>query len=494
MKIRVLPLFYLLLGLAGMSIHQAQARVVASVDYSIVPASKGGGQLLLLLGVDGKSLNGKKLENGLSKGEATFAVSVNDSLRNYFAERIDLVTPALAEKDLKGRIFSSVKAIPLPPGKYSVEMVIFDPNGQDTTRERIDFKVEMPDASKKPVLSDLLFLDPSAFDPSRPITMQPVNALRSSDFFARKDSAIHFYCEAQGFLARYPEGSNLVSRIRVIEKETNQSYSEFGKLRKIKSSDKMAWKMEVPILTLPSGNYLLSWDIRDSSGQIVAQTYRSFTRSNPVSGGAVDPSLLGKMAEVLEPIKEEEGRYVVLSMSPLATASEQATISYLGKKGTEAELKKYLAEFWSRRNGEDPAKAYRDFRKLLELAEKKYATQTMKAFQTERGRVLIQYGQPNIVENEYSDRNRKAMQNLNTIPYEIWYYYTIEQPVHQTDIMFVFVQTNRGNDNYRLLHSSGIGEVRNTEWRKAVENNATYNFDRMNPDDRNEVGNPRNAR
>ena len=495
MKFRALSFFFCLQVFAGLASFEAMARVVASVDYYIVPASRGGGQLFLLLGIDGKSLQLKRLENGMSKGDATFAVSINDSVRNFFGERIDLATPAILEKDIKGQVFHSVKSVPLPAGKFSVEMTIFDPNSSDTTRERIAFQVNMPDASRNPVLSDLLFLEPSAFDPNRPITTQPVNALRVSDFFSSKDSSIHFYCEAQGFLSHFPAGTNLVSRVRIIEKETQHSYSDFGKLRKIKSSDKMAWKMEIPILNLPSGNFLLSWDIRDSTGKVVAQTYRTFSRSNNLrEAGAVDPSLLGKMADVLAPLREADGRYVVLSMSPLATASEQTTISYLGKKGTEAEIKKYLAEFWSRRNAQDPVKAYHDFRKLLEVAEKRYATQTMKAFQTERGRVVIQYGLPNIIENEYSDRNRKAMENLNTIPYEIWYYYTIDQPVKQNDIMFVFVQTNRGNDNYRLLHSSAIGEVRNTEWRKAVENNATYNFDRMNPDDRNDVGNPRNAR
>jgi hypothetical protein len=86
------------------------------------------------------------------------------------------------------------------------------------------------------------------------------------------------------------------------------------------------------------------------------------------------------------------------------------------------------------------------------------------------------------------------MQNLNTVPYEVWYYYTLETPVKQNDVMFVFVQQNRGNYNYRLLHSSGIGEVRNNEWRKWVETNATYNWDRMDPNDRGEIQNPRMAR
>jgi GWxTD domain-containing protein len=153
-----------------------------------------------------------------------------------------------------------------------------------------------------------------------------------------------------------------------------------------------------------------------------------------------------------------------------------------------------MSEFWGKKSGSEALSAFRKFRRTVAEADRKYGNQTMKGYQTERGRVYIQYGKPDMVENEISDRFRKAMVNLNTIPYEIWYYYAMEEPVKQTDVQFVFVQQNRGNNNYKLLHSSGIGEVRNTEWRRIVENNATYNFDRLDPDDGKEIQNPKQAR
>jgi GWxTD domain-containing protein len=196
----------------------------------------------------------------------------------------------------------------------------------------------------------------------------------------------------------------------------------------------------------------------------------------------------------MQAIPVEDCRHLVASLFPLSRSSDQPSIDYLRKKGTENELRNFLADFWDKKSGTNGLRDFRSFKKTVAEADRKFGTQTMKGYQTERGRVYIQYGKPDMVENEQSDRFRKAMTNLNTIPYEVWYYYSLDEPVRQTDVMFVFVQQNRGNINYKLLHSSGIGEVRNTEWRKVVESNATYNFDRLNPDDRGEIGNPKQSR
>jgi GWxTD domain-containing protein len=280
---------------------------------------------------------------------------------------------------------------------------------------------------------------------------------------------------------------SLISRIRVVESQTKRSYDEFGRIKKVPSKPTIAQKVDLNIKNLPSGNYLLIWDLIDSSSKIVGRTQKSFQKSNPnlKTDDLSNPNLSdGRLDEELAKMNTQQCRMMVASLLPIATASEQSTVDFLRKKGSDIELRNYLKTFWARKNKENPARPFLEFRELMALGENKYATKTMPAYQTDRGRVLLQYGKPNMIENEFSDRFRKAMQNLNTVPYEIWYYYSLETPVKQNDVIFVFVQENRGNENYRLLHSTGIGEVRNREWRKAVETNATYNYDRLSPDDR----------
>jgi hypothetical protein len=377
-------------------------------------------------------------------------------------------------------------------------MLIYDPNSQDTLKEKLNFIIKMPDAQIKPVCSDLMLMEPEFYDPAKSVFEQKIQAIRSSDFYMKADTVLRFYSEAHGILRDRPAGIPLVSRVRVLEQSSKKSLDEFGKIRRVKSGLNLAYITDLPIKNLPSGNYLLIWDLIDTAGKIVAVSYRDFRKSNPgLKQDFVDgttPSGDQVLATEIEKLTSAERQHLVASLLPIASTSEQSTIDYLRKKGTETEVKNYLASFWSKRSGQSAAKEFRQYHNLVVYADSKYSTQTMKAYQTERGRIILQYGKPNIIENEYSDRQRKAMQNLNTIPYEVWYYYYLEVPVKQSDVMFVFVQQNRGNDNYRLIHSSAIGEVRNGEWRSVVENNATYNFDRLSPNDRNEQANPKTAR
>ncbi len=272
-----------------------------------------------------------------------------------------------------------------------------------------------------------------------------------------------------------------------MDSRSRHSLDAFGKIQKVKYREGLAQKTDLDIKNLPTGKYLLVWDIVDSSLKVLARSEKYFSKSNPdlkIENQVGYLQRNTKLEELVSSLSLNECRTTVAALLPIAKASEQPTIEYLRKKGKESEVRSYLTTFWSRQDAENPAGALLAYRELLEYASKKYSTQTMPAYQTDRGRVLLQYGKPNLIENEYSDRFRKAMQNLNTIPYEVWYYYNLEKPVKQNDVIFVFVMENRGNDNYRLIHSTGIGEVRNREWRKALENNATYNFDRLDPNDR----------
>jgi GWxTD domain-containing protein len=400
---------------------------------------------------------------------------------------MDLQTPELEDSSAFNQIFSNTRTIGLPAGNYTVEIVAYDKSDEVTPKDKASFPVTIRDGSLGPVLSDLVLLRPGRFEPVKSIVDQNPAVFRNSEFYAPQDTLLNFYGEARGFVKTYPNQNTLVGRVRIMESGSRQSLDLFGKMKKMKSSSFMASVFDINITKLPTGNYILIWDIADSTGKVLARTQKSFQKSNPRytsedMNQAAAPQ--GNLEEQIAAMSAAECREMVGSLLPVANASEQSTLSYLRKKGTEPELRSYLSAFWNKKSKDNAAGECAKFRELMHFGSQKYATQTMPAYQTDRGRVLLQYGKPNLVENEYSDRFRKAMQNLNTVPYEIWYYYTLDKPVKQSDVIFVFVQENRGNDNYRLLHSTGMGEVRNREWRKAVETNATYNWDRLDPNDR----------
>jgi GWxTD domain-containing protein len=481
--LKLIPVLALIWGFQ----FPVSAKISATIDYITLPGEKNGGNLLLIFGVDGRSLQYQRLPNKKYQATATFAIVINDSVKNYFAEKIDFQTPEVADSNAFGQMFSNTKTIGLPAGKYTVEIAAFDKAEANSKPENATFSVKVLDASQGPVMSDLAFINSQAIDPAKSIVDQNPAVFRNSDFFAANDTVLSIYAEAKGFLKNFPNRNSLIGRVRILEAETRSSLDSYGKIKKLKSQAFFASVFDLNIKKLPTGNYIIIWDIADSTGKVLCRTQKTFQKSNPFytkTDFVENQPVNGNLEEEISKLNTNQCREMVASLLPIATASEQSTISYLTKKGNDNELRRYLSAFWSKKDKENPVGSFLNFKELMVYGSKKYATQTMPAYQTDRGRVLLQYGKPNLVENEYSDRFRKAMQNLNTVPYEIWYYYTLDKPVKQSDVIFVFVQENRGNDNYRLLHSTGIGEVRNREWRKAVETNATYNWDRLDPNDR----------
>lgn len=468
---------------------EGNAQVSASLKYSIYHNTDGGGNLMMVIGIDGKSLVFKKLPNKRHQATASFAIAINDSTKNYFAEKVDFVTPEVPDPSLFAQEFSTTKVIPLPTGTFKVQLLVFDPERADSAKkEKVEFGIKVGDAKTGIQTSELVLLQTAEYESTKPVTEQDARIFRLSDFYSKNDSLLSFYVQAAGILSKQHEGAPLVSRSRILNASDRTPLDAFGKIKKLKATAIIGMKADLDIRSLPSGNYILNWDLVDSSGKIIARSQKEFQRSNPGAEVAqMDvPKVLNNLEAMIAAMSTDECRLMVACLLPIAKASEQATVEYLRKRGTEPELRNYLSAFWTRKNEENPTGELAEFQKRIAYASKYYTTQTMKAYETDRGRVFLQYGKPNLVENEQSDRFRKAMTNLNTIPYEVWYYYSLETPVKQNDVIFAFVQENRGNYNYRLLHSTGIGEVRNREWRKAAENNMTTNFDRQDPNDRND--------
>jgi hypothetical protein len=83
-----------------------------------------------------------------------------------------------------------------------------------------------------------------------------------------------------------------------------------------------------------------------------------------------------------------------------------------------------------------------------------FSTKIMKGFETERGRVFLQYGKP--------DSRTQVPNEPSAYPYEIWWYYHYKG---QRNIRFVFYNPDMITNDYELLHSEALGEPNNPQWR-----------------------------
>ncbi|MFB6259078.1 MAG: GWxTD domain-containing protein [Flavobacteriales bacterium] len=121
-------------------------------------------------------------------------------------------------------------------------------------------------------------------------------------------------------------------------------------------------------------------------------------------------------------------------------------------------MKQFFYSFWVTRNKRDPEKEWLAYKKLVDHVNEEYGGTYEKGFQTDRGRVMLQYGKP--------DRIVERKNKPHSYPYEIWQYYEIG---NFTNKRFVFYDTDLSGNDYSLLHSDMPGEIRNRRWRRHLQ-------------------------
>jgi GWxTD domain-containing protein len=114
--------------------------------------------------------------------------------------------------------------------------------------------------------------------------------------------------------------------------------------------------------------------------------------------------------------------------------------------------RQFLKEFWVKRD-EDPSTRKNEYREKY-LASVEYANKNFGGFQdgwkSDRGRILLLYGEPDEIE--------RSPFSSETKPYQIWKYYSI-----QGGVEFIFAD-KRSFGNFELVHSSARGELNDPSW------------------------------
>lgn len=124
---------------------------------------------------------------------------------------------------------------------------------------------------------------------------------------------------------------------------------------------------------------------------------------------------------------------------------------------TEQAKQNFLFKFWKARDltPETPSNEFkRDYLEKVKKANQLYSNIQKKGWQTDRGRVLLLYGDPSEVE--------RFPNEISTKPYEIWHYNDLEGGV-----IFVFADLT-GFSDYTLIHSTKRGEISDPDWDRKI--------------------------
>jgi GWxTD domain-containing protein len=212
----------------------------------------------------------------------------------------------------------------------------------------------------------------------------------------------------------------------------------------------------VPIVNYPTDSYLLKITLIDSSESRALTSIKKFFVYNP-GVKVVDTSTTQQSAVLGSSfglLSNEECDDIFEKSKYIATRNE---IDQYSRLGNEQAKRDFLYGFWKKHaeNTEDQAGiTYNEFMARVQESNDKFTCLKTPGWKTDRGRVLIIYGEPSEIERYPNTMDYK--------PYEIWHYNDV-----QGGVTFDFADLF-GFSDYILLNSTARGEYKDDNWQSRI--------------------------
>lgn len=210
--------------------------------------------------------------------------------------------------------------------------------------------------------------------------------------------------------------------------------------------------------SIRSGSYLLELEAIDLANNQKISELKKFFIYQPADVDERNLDVNPDVSQETIPELFPDSRYDVMTEAQIDKEFE--TTKYIVSKEEKNTYKKldlvgkkqFIKEFWIKRD-QDPSTRKNEYREKY-LASVEYANKNFGGFQdgwkSDRGRILLLYGEPDEIE--------RSPFSSETKPYQIWKYYSI-----QGGVEFIFAD-KRSFGNFELVHSSARGELNDPSW------------------------------
>jgi GWxTD domain-containing protein len=454
MKKHILILFLLALGAITSVAGASTLRAYFSHASFYTP--EYGPYVETYLSILGRSVQFVRNENGKFQGTVmvTMLFKQHDTIKEF--KKYDLQTVEIDDTTHINFIVFDQQRVALPSGKYDLEFEITDKNLEMTPFKAKD-NLSLDFDTKKIEFSDIELIE--SFTKATETSLMAKSGYDfipyQDYFYPQSNNKITFYAEIYNASAILGSGEQFVVASSLQSVETGKPIDNFFRIKRETTSDVNVVFSEFDISELPSGNFNLVISARDKENKEIASRSIFMQRSNPgvkyntslLQGVAVDNSFVSRMNQV-DTLREN-----IRMCGPIAGANEKLFIKFNLNDSELITCQRFFYDFWLQRNATDPEGAWIKYYQTVLGVEQEFSSTNKKGYETDRGRVYLQWGSPNqrVIE-PYTASN---------LPYEIWQYYKLGT---QTDIKFVFYTPDRSLNDYQLLHSNAIGEVKNVNW------------------------------
>lgn len=417
-------------------------------DYGFFKNKDLGHFLELYYEIEPNNLGLSVVESGGFQAACQIEISIfrNKGSQPFWHRSYTLRSPIRAERDSNFNLID-VRRIPMTPGEYQIHI-----NARDLITRRNGSLIIR--ASYEPLeyehLSSIQLIETS--QPSDVNNRFTKGGLlltpKLGKAVCEKQDGVTFYIEPfkpelLGTGARLELGLSSVGGTEVAEfKKSISIEPEFPSIM-----HSMKWD------SLTRGYYELSAKLFNAHGAQVAEQKRTLRVTSKQSYDE-----LRTLPEIFSlRIGNKQLQQYLEYMEPILDFHYQDQITALSPKDS-VELKLLFYDFWKTRNAEVPYAAFIYYLNQVRIVNKELSEGPKAGYKTHRGKVYLKYGAPNDIYGFYEEEG--------ALPYEIWHYYTNGEV--NGNSQFVFYSRTFAQNEFELLHSTAVGELRNPNWPETV--------------------------
>jgi len=372
--------------------------------------------------------------------------------RNYQFENI--IEDSLSEN--QGKSFTGNLAFILPLGEYVCILTGMD--GNDFSKlDSLSFTIaisELPE--EKFSISDLeiaSLIRHSDHDNSMFYKNSYEVIPNPSGIFGQEIPVLYFYSEFYNLQSNI--GSENLKVDHLLINSSNKTVYKKSRLFPRKASSAVDVGA-INISKMPSGAYTLLDVATDTVKNITFYSSKKIFIYNPsvIDTTPVVSGVNTMLSSEFASMSDEELNQAFNESKYIATKQEKDQWEALQN---EEAKKQFLFDFWRTRDATPatPVNEYkREYFERVKKANSLYTNIQRKGWKTDRGRVLLIYGDPSEVE--------RYPNQVDTKPYEIWHYNDLEGGV-----IFIFADLT-GFSDYTLINSTKRGEISDPDWQRKI--------------------------
>lgn len=424
------------------------------VSYCSFYAPERGPYIELYLLINGKTVEFSMQENKEYRASIEVSIDIKQNNQSIYTDKYNLhhqTTDSIIPDNLS---ILDLQRIPLANGEYDLFLAIKDlhsagPNFLSSQKISVSYIGENIN------MSDIELIE--SYTPSKETSNFTKGGYHivpyTSNFIPASVHTLSFYNEIyQGSSAK---GNKFIANYYLENVDNAKILDPYFRFKRLDTSAVNIMFNSLNIEKLASGNYNLVMEVKNKNNQTVAIKKAFFQRSNPQSDSIAMAQLYDlSQAFVTKITNKDSLREYIQCLYPISSDYERKYASNQLELQDVKLMQQYFFSFWQKRNSLAPEEAWKNYYAEVLRVNNDFGSKIRKGYETDRGRVYLQYGAPN--------QRTKVEHEPNTYPYEIWQYYKLTDS--QSNKKFVFCNTDLITNEYALIHSDARGEKYNAQW------------------------------